>query len=250
MLKILERTFIKKKSIPFGNLSVSSKRLYFERVHAPERMEIRLTPSEDQLCNLLDECTRHMKDTEGIETSCRIAGGWVRDKARYVQQVNGCPLMYKCWALQLLGSQSNDIDIALTDMMGVHFAERFLSFCSSVKCIQTGTIAKVESNPDQSKHLETAKTKLLDLELDFVNLRSEEYAEHSRIPTQVVNAKSHCTEAYHANLPCIDVWYTATRRFTPRHHHQCSLLQRALKICGGSYRKGIDFISRRIIHSC
>ena len=38
------------------------------------------------------------------------------------------------------------------------------------------------SNPEQSKHLETARLKLAGLEIDLVNLRSESYAD-SRIPT-------------------------------------------------------------------
>ncbi|OBZ79815.1 CCA tRNA nucleotidyltransferase, mitochondrial [Grifola frondosa] len=91
--------------------------------------------------------------------------GWVRDK--------------------LLGSHCNDVDIALTDMMGVTFAEHFVNYCSTVKHLSVKGIAKIESNPDQSKHLETARTTILGIELDFVNLRSEEYAGHSRIPTQV-----------------------------------------------------------------
>ncbi|KAJ8488681.1 hypothetical protein ONZ51_g3411 [Trametes cubensis] len=128
-------------------------------------MEIRLTEREDELCALLDQCTRHLKESEGIETSCRIAGGWVRDK--------------------LLGSQCNDIDIALENMMGVPFAERFVDYCRTVKNLAVKNVAKIESNPDQSKHLETARTTVLGIELDFVNLRSEEYAENSRIPTQV-----------------------------------------------------------------
>lgn len=41
------------------------------------------------------------------------------------------------------------------------------------------------SNPDQSKHLETATMKLYDLWIDFVNLRCEDYSENSRIPTMV-----------------------------------------------------------------
>ncbi|KAH9891118.1 hypothetical protein C8Q73DRAFT_651598 [Cubamyces lactineus] len=128
-------------------------------------MEIKLTEQEDELCALLDQCTRHLKENEGIETSCRIAGGWVRDK--------------------LLGSQCNDIDIALENMMGVPFAERFVDYCRAVKDLAVKNVAKIESNPDQSKHLETARTTVLGIELDFVNLRSEEYAEDSRIPTQV-----------------------------------------------------------------
>ncbi|KAM5531520.1 hypothetical protein V8D89_014845 [Ganoderma adspersum] len=107
-----------------------------------------------------------MKEDEGVQTSCRIAGGWVRDK--------------------LLGSQCNDIDIALENMMGVTFAERFVDFCGTTKDLAVKNVAKIESNPDQSKHLETARTTILGIELDFVNLRSEEYAENSRIPTQVV----------------------------------------------------------------
>ncbi|KAI0761691.1 hypothetical protein BD413DRAFT_616900 [Trametes elegans] len=124
-------------------------------------LEIKLTEEEDELCKLLDQCTRQLKETEGIETSCRIAGGW------------------------LLGSQCNDIDIALENMMGVPFAERFVEYCRAVKTLDVKSVAKIESNPDQSKHLETARTSVMGIELDFVNLRSEEYAENSRIPTQV-----------------------------------------------------------------
>lgn len=72
-------------------------------------------------------------------------------------------------------------------MMGLPFAEQLQTYLQSVKGISLAKIAKVERNPDRSKHLETAKATVLDIELDFVNLRSEEYAEDSRIPTQVVS---------------------------------------------------------------
>jgi tRNA nucleotidyltransferase (CCA-adding enzyme) len=49
-------------------------------IDLPENMEIRLTEKEDQLCTLLDECTTWMRTEKGLNTSCRIAGGWVRDK--------------------------------------------------------------------------------------------------------------------------------------------------------------------------
>lgn len=45
-------------------------------------------------------------------------------------------------------------------------------------------VAVIMSNPDQSKHLETARMIVAGLELDLVNLRSEKYADQtSRIPT-------------------------------------------------------------------
>lgn len=43
------------------------------------------------------------------------------------------------------------------------------------------------SNPDQSKHLETARMRLFDVWIDVVNLRSEDYSENSRIPTMVLS---------------------------------------------------------------
>ncbi|KAF8665065.1 hypothetical protein AX16_000533 [Volvariella volvacea WC 439] len=134
------------------------------RVPVPETMAIHLTDVEERICTLFDECTKHLKEEKGITTSCRIAGGWVRDK--------------------LLGSESNDLDIALSNMMGLAFAEHFAEFAAT-KGVETGTISKIAQNPDQSKHLETATFKIFGLELDLVNLRSEEYAENSRIPTEV-----------------------------------------------------------------
>ncbi|KAI0320983.1 hypothetical protein OF83DRAFT_1051986 [Amylostereum chailletii] len=50
------------------------------RMRIPEVMEITLTDVEEQLCTLLDDCTKHVSEVKGIRTSCRIAGGWVRDK--------------------------------------------------------------------------------------------------------------------------------------------------------------------------
>jgi tRNA nucleotidyltransferase/poly(A) polymerase len=48
---------------------------------------------------------------------------------------------------------------------------------------ETHSAAVIQSNPDQSKHLETARMKVNALWIDLVNLRSETYADGSRIPT-------------------------------------------------------------------
>ena len=60
----------------------NARKFYWCRASIPKHMEITLTEQEDELCKLLDECTKTLKESEGIETSCRIAGGWVRDKVR------------------------------------------------------------------------------------------------------------------------------------------------------------------------
>ncbi|KAI0307470.1 hypothetical protein B0F90DRAFT_1620979 [Multifurca ochricompacta] len=135
------------------------------RISIPERLNIHLTEVESQLCALLDDCTRRLAE-KGVHTSCRIAGGWVRDK--------------------LLGSDSHDIDIALENMTGHAFAIEFTEFVRKLKHLPVKSVAVVKGNPGQSKHLETAKTSVLGLDLDFVNLRDEAYAEDSRIPTNVI----------------------------------------------------------------
>ncbi|TFK76716.1 hypothetical protein BDN72DRAFT_806767 [Pluteus cervinus] len=86
--------------------------------------------------------------------------------------------------MQLLGSECQDMDIALSEIMGLTFAQYLADFAST-KGVQTGNISKIAQNPDQSKHLETATFKLFGFDLDLVNLRAEEYAESSRIPTEV-----------------------------------------------------------------
>lgn len=43
-------------------------------------MQVELTDLENQICTLLDKCADEIKQEKGIAMSCRIAGGWVRDK--------------------------------------------------------------------------------------------------------------------------------------------------------------------------
>jgi len=153
----------------------------------PPKMEVNLTETENSICELLDGCTKFLESEKGTRTSCRIAGGWVRDKVNSFTTVvllsNPKQLNQSS---QLLGLQSNDMDIALGDIMGLAFAEHLAQYAQS-RGIETGRIAKIQQNPDQSKHLETATLKVFGRDIDLVNLRSEEYAEGSRIPTGVVS---------------------------------------------------------------
>jgi len=104
---------------------------------------------------------RDVLRVQGLESTVRVAGGWVRDK--------------------LLGRDNHDIDIAIDDMTGIDFAEH-VQACMRSQGLETRTIAKIEANPEQSKHLETATVKIFGMPIDFVNLRAEEYASDSRIP--------------------------------------------------------------------
>jgi tRNA nucleotidyltransferase (CCA-adding enzyme) len=107
----------------------------------------------------------------------RVAGGWVRDKL-------------------LGGIDTHDVDIAVDTLTGVQFAglvQSYIHAMSSDKPDSTlcsDRIGVISANPNQSKHLETATMKVLGYDVDFSNLRSEEYGTESsqngsRIPTQV-----------------------------------------------------------------
>ncbi|OMO88926.1 hypothetical protein CCACVL1_08108 [Corchorus capsularis] len=122
--------------------------------------QIELTETEKKIFDRLLSTLRHFN----LQTQLRVAGGWVRDK--------------------LLGKECYDIDIALDNMVGSEFAEKVKEYLSSVGEEPRG-IAVIQSNPEQSKHLQTARMRLFDLWIDFVNLRSEDYSENSRIPTEM-----------------------------------------------------------------
>eukprot|EP00924_Labyrinthula_sp_SR-Ha-C_P010443 augustus_masked-scaffold_79-processed-gene-0.1-mRNA-1 protein AED:0.21 eAED:0.21 QI:0/-1/0/1/-1/1/1/0/547 len=90
-------------------------------------------------------------------TIIRVAGGWVRDK--------------------LLKQESHDIDIALNNCSGNTFAIHVNKYLESIG-LPKHRIGLIVSNPEQSKHLETAKLQILKYEVDFVNLRTETYSKY------------------------------------------------------------------------
>ena len=81
----------------------------------------------------------------------------------------------------MLGKESDDIDIALDDMFGEEFAKLIDAKCNTGD--KKGHFGVIKANNEKSKHLETATIKVDGHDIDLVNLRSEEYAEESRIPT-------------------------------------------------------------------
>lgn len=112
----------------------------------------------------------------------RWTGGWVRDK--------------------LLRVASHDIDVAINKMTGEHFGLKMQEYLEipgnaekhglagehddpkatgKARKIAPG-LHKIEANPEKSKNLETATTKIMGIDLDLVNLRKETYNEISRNP--------------------------------------------------------------------
>lgn len=133
------------------------------------KKSIHLTDTEATLRQLLLDVSNYIAANGWQKPDLRFTGGWVRDK--------------------LLGYTSKDIDISISSMTGYKFGSLMKDFLESSADNNTkygrdilGSLAKIEANPEKSKHLETVTTKILGLEIDLVNLRKETYVEDSRNP--------------------------------------------------------------------
>lgn len=130
---------------------------------------ISLTVKEQSLQKFLLDVSSYIATQGRPKPELRFTGGWVRDK--------------------LLGSTSDDIDISINSMTGYEFGGLMKAFLDSsengakYKQRMVGNLAKIEANPEKSKHLETVTTKIMGLQIDLVNLRKEQYAEDSRNPS-------------------------------------------------------------------
>ncbi len=67
--------------------------------------------------------------------------------------------------------------------MGTEFVQIIQQIYKEKNNGQTRGFGVIKANPDKSKHLETATINMEDQWIDFVNLRKEEYATDSRVPT-------------------------------------------------------------------
>lgn len=128
-------------------------------------MKIVLDAIEEKVRSLLLRFSKEFAKNSSTEVTLRFSGGWVRDK--------------------LLGRQSHDIDVAIDKATGEEFAAGLHKFMVDEGIDET-SVHKIALNPEKSKHLETATTRVCGLDVDFVNLRSEEYANpNSRVPSLV-----------------------------------------------------------------
>ena len=126
--------------------------------------QINLTPQEQTIFATLMDINTKMS----LGITFRVAGGWVRDK--------------------LLGTPSDDIDIALDKMTGQQFVNKAIEYTKMVpgSPIKVDSAYVVKQNVEKSKHLETTALDIGGLKIDFVNLRDESYGD-SRIPTMTLS---------------------------------------------------------------
>jgi tRNA nucleotidyltransferase (CCA-adding enzyme) len=103
----------------------------------------------------------------------RVCGGWVRDK--------------------LLQKDNDDIDICIDTCSGQEFTSELKTWYDSRGAASLcSTVGVIKASSEKSKHLETAVVRITVtgqdvppgtvVSLDFVQLRSETYADDSRVP--------------------------------------------------------------------
>lgn len=154
--------------------------------HAAGRPRVEVSDWEAKIFRFLRRVAVYADTAEPVEL--RVAGGWVRDK--------------------LLKRNTGDIDIAVRHLSGFEFASKLHDFAAKkaiefnadrptdgdiprIGCTEyvpsMSSVAVIAANPSMSRHLETAAVRLDGHDLDFVQLRTEDYAMSSdhRIPDTV-----------------------------------------------------------------
>jgi hypothetical protein len=127
-------------------------------------------------------------------------------------------------------SLSDDIDIAIDNMVGEDFARHVQDYIEkenanatsddaaddgSRKIVCSRSVGVIRQNPDQSKHLKTAVLSVMGMSIDFNNLRSEEY-------TKVRNDDDDDFLVF--SYPDSSYWNRSRGRFKKRLYYQCSFL--------------------------
>eukprot|EP00752_Nemacystus_decipiens_P012689 g11242.t1 len=169
--------------------------------HLRNDVKISLTEAETKLFQTLLQMVEH----ENMGTTLRVAGGWVRDKL--VGQEQGFHQRH------LSKVDKMDIDIALDNCMGGDFAEKLKKYLSRTSSSSTSKrmskVALITSNPEKSKHLETATLRIDNFWVDFVNLRTESYVQDSRIPS--INIGTPMEDAFRRDLTINSLFYNVNK---------------------------------------
>jgi tRNA nucleotidyltransferase/poly(A) polymerase len=166
-----------------------------------------LTPEEEELFQTLQTFV----DVKQLQTTIRVAGGWVRDK-----------LLSAYSSSSTIPSGKKDIDLALENMSGSHFAQLLSNWNHNDTEMQTQPqqpplrFHVIQFNPNKSKHLETATMRFHNFEIDFCGLRTEDYTVDSRIPS-LVSYGTPSEDAHRRDLTINSLFYNLKTREVEDH---------------------------------
>ena len=135
-----------KKNLLYEELNTNKLITYPKNNENTLSSSISLTPIEEKCFSII---LNILQKNNLNSTIIRVAGGWVRDK--------------------LLGKNSVDIDIAISNIKGSQLA----LLINNELYPGQDKVGIMKQNAEKGKHLETATIKICDIWIDFVNLRSE-----------------------------------------------------------------------------
>ena len=128
---------------------------------------IQLVDLEKKIFGFLVNAKNAIPQARNVEL--RVAGGWCRDK--------------------LLGEESDDIDIAISSMSGIEFAELLQQYAASnnIEGISKGYAVSLEkssepTDEDSNPDLMVGGIKIFGQKVEFVPMRTETYTDDSRQP--------------------------------------------------------------------
>ena len=174
--KYRDTTWLKFKGTPFWDSMVSEAQGYNKMLKEAKNLERSFKIDEDELFifDLLNRLRNDLPELRDVQM--RVAGGWVRDK--------------------LLGTPSDDIDIALSrsigseeGITGEEFVESIYDYAQSILGDKNPLKDKwiIEANEQKSKNIAPAALSIETpsgnvYKVEFVNLRTEIYDPTSRVP--------------------------------------------------------------------
>ena len=162
--------WLKYKNTPFWKTLVYSKNKVAQREDKNTDPYIKFDDQEQKIILFIKSGLDYIENKYNVVIDARIAGGFVRDK--------------------ISGRESKDIDIALSNISGLSFAQKLKEYDEKNRLGATGDIystslLKVKDEnaniPDSAK-LEVASLTIYGLPVEFVSLRTEIYDSESRTP--------------------------------------------------------------------
>src|SRR3989338_1459443 len=131
---------INKCHICFCSLKTKQKLIKMRRVSLPQP----LSEGESKLFDFVINSVKH------LDVTLRVAGGWVRD--------------------QMLGRPSDDIDITIETPQGRPYitGEQIANaLAEATQAAHHPHVSVIKTNPEKSKHIETAQVTIMGHHLEF-----------------------------------------------------------------------------------
>jgi tRNA nucleotidyltransferase/poly(A) polymerase len=168
---------------------------YYEKLEKMEKkaqsmennVKIELTPLEKNIFSFILAAKNHFPQTKNVIP--RIAGGWVRD--------------------HLMDVPSDDIDCAIDKLSGVEFVQYLKKYDQLIGDGKvTGGIHSTSLNKTglESDALQVAALSIFGQMIEFVNLRTEEYSDTSRVP-KIVATNDPASDATRRDLTINSLYY-------------------------------------------